>query len=113
MYKRQTQEYVANKIGLPQSKYSDIETGAKKNVDTEVLAKIAEVLDVSVEEITNPMPLVINFHNSSDSYNTPFGSQTNQLNEKLIDELSHQLSKKDEQIAALLKSNELLVKQTK
>lgn len=46
-----TQEQIADKIGVSRQKYARIEKGAN-NISLDVLTKIAEVLKVSVADIT-------------------------------------------------------------
>ena len=49
--KNLTQEQIANEIGISRQKFARIEKGMN-NVNLDVLAKIAKVLDVSVADIT-------------------------------------------------------------
>ena len=46
-----TQEYVADKIGVSRQKYARIENG-ENNITLDILSKIAEVLYVTVGDIT-------------------------------------------------------------
>ena len=46
-----TQEQIANQIGVSRQKYACIENGAN-NITLDILSKIAEVLDVTVGDIT-------------------------------------------------------------
>ncbi|MBS1735745.1 MAG: helix-turn-helix transcriptional regulator [Bacteroidetes bacterium] len=58
-----SQSQMAEKLGIPQNVYSQIETEHKKTAET-VLNKIAIILGVALEDILNPMPVVINLHSS-------------------------------------------------
>lgn len=49
--KNYTQEQVAEKIGVSRQKYARIESGVN-NITLDILSKIANVLDVSVSDIT-------------------------------------------------------------
>lgn len=49
-----TQQQVAKKMGLSTSYYSFIETGFRqKKMDIVVIAKLAEVFDISIQEIAD------------------------------------------------------------
>ena len=60
------QEYMAEQLGISQNAYSRLETGETK-LDVERLRKIAEVLEVGVEDLFNPEALVFNTHNQQGS----------------------------------------------
>lgn len=49
--KNLTQEQVANQIGVSRQKYARIESGAN-SITLDILSKVAEVLDVTVGDIT-------------------------------------------------------------
>lgn len=55
-----------------------------------------------MEDIKSPTPVIMNFHNSKDAYNAPFGTQNNSINEKVIDQLIAQLAVKDKYIEKLI-----------
>ena len=58
-----TQEYMADRLGIVQNTYSRYETG-EIDIKLSQLRSIAEVLDVPVEELLRPDPIVINMsHN--------------------------------------------------
>ncbi len=46
-----TQEQIADKIGVSRQKYARIESGAN-SITLDILSKVAEVLDVTVSDIT-------------------------------------------------------------
>ena len=49
--KNLTQEQVAEQIGVSRQKYARIESGAN-SITLEILSKVAEILDVTVSDIT-------------------------------------------------------------
>lgn len=56
-----TQEQIADQVGVSRQKYARIESGTN-NITLEILSKIAEVLDVTVGDITkvlDEMPAVV------------------------------------------------------
>lgn len=96
--KNLTQEYVAKQLEMSVSNYSYIENG-KTDITFSKLEKIAEVLEVSYQQILNLNPSQI--FNNNGTYN---GSTYNANNTQHIypnEELIKQLQTKDEQIARL------------
>ncbi|MCG9910484.1 MAG: helix-turn-helix domain-containing protein [Flavobacteriales bacterium] len=87
---------VAEKLGMSQASYSDIENNNRKYLDEALIEKIAEALGVKTEDIKSQSPIVMNFHESPNSN----GYQTNQNDSRVIDALLDQLRVKDEQLAA-------------
>ncbi|MEX1132326.1 MAG: helix-turn-helix domain-containing protein [Flavobacteriales bacterium] len=61
-----SQEYMAAQLGISQNAYSRMENGETK-LDVERLRKVAELLEVGVEELLNPEALVFNTHNQHGS----------------------------------------------
>ena len=59
-----TQEHLANKLGISQNSYSKIETGGVK-ITTDRLKQIAEVLEVSPEELLHEDYKVFNQNNGT------------------------------------------------
>jgi transcriptional regulator with XRE-family HTH domain len=95
-----TQEFVARKAGIKQNVYCQIEKDEIVKIPTATLEKIAEVLSVTVEDIKNPMPVVVSLNQTPNAnVNT---SPDNTITAKVIDELSRQLQAKDEQINKLI-----------
>jgi transcriptional regulator with XRE-family HTH domain len=96
-----TQEYMSKKLGILQNSYCKIEKDSKVKVDDLLLQKIADVLGVSITDIKSPTPIVMNFDNFQNNSNMQFGQspvQTNNTNDKLIQQLISQLQIKDQQI---------------
>jgi len=90
------QQYVADKLGISQGSYSELENG-RTRIDEKKLAQIAAVLEVAPEVIRHFSDTVM-FSNSPQSgyFNT------NNNNAEKIQELYERLLKeKDEQIALL------------
>jgi|SRR5690606_2923839 len=97
-----SQDYVSSLLEMAQNTYSKIERDEYKKLDEDLLEKIAKVLGVSTDDIKSPTPIIMNFHDSPQSgqYTTNY-----QTDDKVIDALLEQLSKKDEQIA---RNNEVI-----
>jgi transcriptional regulator with XRE-family HTH domain len=96
-----TQEYMSKKLGIHQNAYCKIEKDAKVKVDDLILQKIADILGVSITDIKSATPIVMNFDNFQNNSNMQFGQspiQTNNVNEKIMDQLIVQLQIKDKQI---------------
>jgi len=102
-----SQENIATKLGIAQNSYSKIENNQVK-LESKLLLKIAEVLEVSPMDILSMQPAIINFktsaseqnnyHNENDSF-TPAHKE---LFERLI-------SNKDAEISRLNKIIEDLI----
>jgi transcriptional regulator with XRE-family HTH domain len=104
-----SQENVAAKLGIAQNAYSRIETNQTK-LDSKMLVKLAEVLEVSPMDILSTQPAIINFQSNKGTQQS-FGyvetvvSGQKELYDKLI-------AGKDEEIVRLSKIIEkLLAKQ--
>lgn len=100
-----SQEFMAQKLGIDQANYSRIETGSTK-LTVEILSNLAKILDVSVADITNPDPLVI--QNIASNYGAQgrienFYADQRELFEK-------QLADKDKEIERLSKQVDRLLK---
>jgi transcriptional regulator with XRE-family HTH domain len=95
-----TQEFVAKKAGIKQNVYCQIEKDEIVKIPTTTLEKIAEALSVSVEDIKNPMPVVVTLNQSQ--VGMVNAASDNMITSKIIEELSRQLQAKDEQINKLI-----------
>lgn len=93
------QQHMAERLGISQSSYSDIENG-KTRISEEKLSQIAQVLEVSPEAIKSFNEAVI-FNNSPQSgyFNTNYYNPIEKIQE-LYERL---LKEKDEQINLLRK----------
>jgi transcriptional regulator with XRE-family HTH domain len=95
-----TQEFVATKAGIKQNVYCQIERDEIIKIPAATLEKIAQALSVTVEDIKNPMPLVVNLSQQHSVNGNSSGDIT--ITAKIIEEMSRQLQAKDEQINKLL-----------
>jgi transcriptional regulator with XRE-family HTH domain len=114
-FKNLSQQYVADKLSVSQSTYSDMENG-KIAVSEEKLAMIANVLDVSVDVINEYNDQVVfNSCTQSGYFNTnninpidkieEIYKQLIEVHEKRITELLAVIEAKDKLIASLEKKN--------
>jgi transcriptional regulator with XRE-family HTH domain len=94
-----TQEFVATKAGIKQNVYCQIEKDEIVKIQHSTLEKIADALGVTVEDIKNPMPVVVNLNQKENANQEP---DDKKITARVIDELAHQLHVKDEQIGKLL-----------
>ncbi len=95
-----TQEYVAQKAGIKQNVYCQIEKDEIVKISTDTLERIAEALNVTIEDIKNPMPVVVSLNKTGEP-NIP-SPQVNIVTSEIIQELTRQLQAKDAQINKLL-----------
>lgn len=94
-----TQDYVAAKAGIKQNVYCQIEKDEIVKVSTETLERIAEALGVTIDDIKNPMPVVVSLSKNLEPDLTP---ATSNITSQIIQELTRQLQAKDAQINKLL-----------
>ncbi|MBW4891115.1 helix-turn-helix transcriptional regulator [Mucilaginibacter sp. HMF5004] len=101
-----SQENVALKLGIAQNSYSKIERNETK-LTTEMMTKIAAVLDVSPMDIITNQPAIINFQPNQGTQHS-FGFVENYISnqKELMDKL---LASKDEEIARLQKTIDSLI----
>jgi len=96
-----SQEYVAAKLKIAQNTYSKLETNQTK-LTTAALEKIAEVLEVSINDLLSEEPIVLNFNGTNHGAQGSFGLIEHfhagqiELYEKII-------AGKDEEIARMQK----------
>ncbi|RYE59391.1 MAG: XRE family transcriptional regulator [Sphingobacteriales bacterium] len=92
-----SQEYMADKLSIAQNTYSKYENNAEK-LPFETLEKIADVLGVSVVDITSNEPIIINNQSSNQGAQGKiehFYTDQKELFEKVI-------ASKDEEIKSLM-----------
>lgn len=78
-----TQEFMAKKLNMDQASYSKIEHDSKIKITDDLLEKIANTLGVSIEDIKSPTPVVMNFHNSTQS--GVYGTQNNGVDKQMTE----------------------------
>jgi transcriptional regulator with XRE-family HTH domain len=101
-----SQENVAARLGILQNAYSRIETNQTK-LDSAMLVKIAEVLEVSPMDILSAQPAIINFQSNKGTQQSFGYVETVTTGQK---ELYEQLIKgKDDEISRLNKIVEKLL----
>lgn len=105
MLRGYSQEYMAEKLGIEQSKYSRIETNQQK-LTADMLEQIARELGVTIADITSNEPVII--HNAASNQGTQIGHNENfyadqkEWCEKMI-------AAKDKEIERLTKQVETLM----
>lgn len=100
-----SQEYMAEKLEIDQTKYSRIETDSQK-LSVDMVQKIASVLDVSMADITNNEPLII--QNIASNYGAQGRIENFFADQKELFE--RHLASKDKEIDRLSKQIEQLMK---
>lgn len=101
-----SQENVAAKLGIAQNAYSRIETNQTK-LEAGMLAKIAEVLEVSPMDILSSQPAIINFQSNKGTQQS-FGYVENvisgqkELYEKMLDGKDQEIERLNKIIEKLL-----------
>lgn len=93
--KNLSQEYVAQELGISQSAYSLIECG-KTNVTEDKLKKIAEILDVSPEDIKAFNGYVYFNHSPQSGYYNTYHNQNN-ITEQLLQTLLEEIQQSREE----------------
>ena len=101
-----SQEYLANKLGIAQNSYSKIETNRTK-LNTEMLTKIADSLEVSVNDILSNQPVFVNFHGDDLPTKSKDGKNNSEVNQ--INWLEKLLIEKNKEIERLSKIIEKLI----
>lgn len=87
-----TQAYMAKKLGIEQSSYARIESNEKKHVPDDDLKRIAAILGVTIDDIKNHLPVIVNFSpDVQNNYPTPASARTDldPIIVKLIETLTH------------------------
>lgn len=101
-----SQENVATMLGIAQNTYSKIETNQTK-LTTDMMKKLADILDVSPMDIISGQPTIVNFQPNEGTQNS-FGYIENYVaNQKELYEKI--LAAKDEEIGRLNRLIETLL----
>jgi transcriptional regulator with XRE-family HTH domain len=103
-----SQEDVAKRLGTTQNAYSKMENNHTK-INDSVVQALADIFGVTAEDIKSPEPVIVNFHNSPQSSNSVNGEINYHISEKLLEQLTRQLSEKDNQLAEKDKQIEKLI----
>lgn len=90
--KKLRHEDMAERLGISQSSYSRLEKGDAK-LDVERFKKIAEVLEVPVEDLLNNEPLIFNVYNSKGGAN---GYVKHNLPEEFVQRLMDRIEKRQD-----------------
>lgn len=97
-----SQEYVAGKLDIAQNTYSKIETSQTK-LNTDVLEKIADILEVSINDLLSEEPMVVHFSGTNHGSQGNFGTIEN-FHAGQIELFEKILASKDEEIARMQKT---------
>lgn len=100
-----TQSYMAKKLGIEQSSYARIESNEKKHVSDDELKSIAAVLGVSIDDIKNHLPVIVNFSSDvQNSYRDPLNlrPESEVLIVKLIETLTHLIANQNKLLEYLI-----------
>ncbi len=100
-----SQEYMANELDITQTTYSRLETD-KQKLTAPVLEKLAQVLGVSVADITSNEPLII--QNNASNYGAQgrienFYADQKETYLKMIDGKDKEIDRLTKQVESLMK----------
>ncbi len=102
-----SQEYVAGKLDIAQNTYSKIESNQTK-LNTDTLERIAEILEVSINDLLSEEPIVLNFnginHGAQGKFDLieHFHSGQKDLYEKIITSKDDEITRLNKIIEGLL-----------
>ena len=91
-----TQEHVAEKLGITQGAYSQIENNQSK-LSADMLKKVAAILGVSPLDILNTQPTIVNFESNHGTQGVGHVEHLYQYQREFVEKM---IASKDEQIAA-------------
>jgi transcriptional regulator with XRE-family HTH domain len=100
-----SQEYMANELSITQTTYSRIETD-KQKLTADILEKVAQILGVSVPDITSNEPLII--QNNASNYGAQgkienFYADQKELYQKMLDAKDAEIERLSKQVEGLMK----------
>ena len=100
-----SQEYMATELDITQTTYSLIETD-KQKLTVPMLERLAQVLGVSVPDITSNEPLII--QNNASNYGAQgrienFFADQKELYQKIIDSKDKEIDRLTKQVESLIK----------
>ncbi|MCL4280723.1 MAG: helix-turn-helix domain-containing protein [Flavobacteriales bacterium] len=93
--KKLRHEDMAERLGISPSTYQRLESGETK-MDVERLQKIAEVLEVSPDELLNSEPIVFNVSNNSGGAYANYGHIGHLVPEEFVEKLMDRYDAKHE-----------------
>lgn len=113
--KKLRHEDMADRMGISSSTYGRLESGETR-MDVERLKKIADVLDVSVDELLNSEPMVFHVSNNSGGTNNGYVGQlipeefVERLMRRYEEFMQHQIERYDARYDAHVKELQVLNK---
>ncbi len=105
IFKGYSQDYVAKHLGMDQAKYSRMESG-NAVIKNDILERIAEILEVSPEDLNSNEPLIIQNNSSTIGAQGRFEnyySEQKEIYEKLINSQKEEIERQAKQIEQLMK----------
>lgn len=100
-----SQEHMAHELDITQTSYSRIETD-KQNLTATLLERLAEILGVSVPDITSNEPLII--QNNASNYGAQgrienFYADQKELYQKMLEGKDKEIDRLSKQVESLMK----------
>ncbi len=105
IFKGYSQDYVAKNLGMDQAKYSRMESG-NLVIKNDVLERIAEILEVSPEDLNSNEPLIIQNNSSTIGAQGRFENyyaEQKEIYEKLINTQKNEIERLSKQVDQLMK----------
>lgn len=105
LFKGYSQEYVAKQLGIDQAKYSKMESG-NTVIKSDMLKRIAEILEVSSEDLSSVDPLIIQNNSSTIGAQGKFENyyaDQKEVYEKLIATQKEEIQRLSKQVEQLMK----------
>lgn len=105
IFKGYSQDYVAKNLGMDQAKYSRMESG-NLVIKNDVLERIAEILEVSPEDLNSNEPLIIQNNSSTIGAQGRFENyyaEQKEVYEKLINTQKEEIVRLSKQVDQLMK----------
>jgi transcriptional regulator with XRE-family HTH domain len=105
IFKGYSQEYLAKQLGIDQAKYSKMESG-NTVIKNDMLERIAEILEVSAEDLSSNEPLIIQNNSSTIGAQGKFENyyaEQKEVYEKLIETQRQEIQRLSKQVEQLMK----------
>jgi transcriptional regulator with XRE-family HTH domain len=105
------QSYVANKLGMSEKAYRNIEQGITQKIQVERLEKIATILGMEdwhnlLEQNQSKVTQILNADNNSNNNQNNYNAETSLIHEN--EKLEIKLAAKDQELTFLKRENQLL-----